>query len=351
MKRRIFIKESSMALAIIPSLNFFEEMHKTKMGIVVHSYANRWNAKESSTKYPAFTNAMELLEHCHSIHAGGIQTIVNDWSTDFSKSIRSKSDQFHMFVEGSVALPKTEDDVSEFENNIIQAKTAGIDIVRSVTLGTRRYETFKKRKDFDDFKSRASQSIQLAEPIVKKHKIKLAIENHKDFLSDELVVEINSIGSEWVGVTLDFGNNMALLEDPQKVIETLAPYAFTTHVKDMGVAPYSDGFYLAEVPLGKGVCDIKKMVEECKKYNPNIRFNLEMITRDPLEIPCKKEDYWATFGPMDETRLNQMLSLVKKNDNINLQKISILSFEGKLEAEEKNNLASLNYSRKRLGLR
>ena len=43
------------------------------------------------------------------------------------------------------------------------------------------------------------------------------------------------LGSEHVGVCLDTGNNVALLEDPMEVVETLAPLAFTTHIKDMAV--------------------------------------------------------------------------------------------------------------------
>ena len=46
------------------------------MGVVVHSYGNRWNSKVESKNYPGFTNAIDLLEHCHQIGAGGIQVVV-----------------------------------------------------------------------------------------------------------------------------------------------------------------------------------------------------------------------------------------------------------------------------------
>nr|WP_290938706.1 hypothetical protein [Haliscomenobacter sp.] len=85
------------------------------------------------------------------------------------------------------------------------------------------------------------------------------------------------------------------MEDPMEVITTLAPYAFSTHVKDMGLGEYEQGFLLSEVPLGSGVVDLSAAVALCKKMNPGITFNLEMITRDPLEIPCFSEGYWPTF--------------------------------------------------------
>ncbi len=138
-------------------------------------------------------------------------------------------------------------------------------------------------------------SLQLAEPVLRKHKVKLAVENHKDWRAHELVNAMKQLNSEWVGVTLDFGNSISLIEDPMEVIETLVPFVFSTHVKDMGVEEYADGFLLSEVPLGKGFLDLAKIVALCKQHNPAVTFNLEMITRDPLEIPCLKNEYWKVF--------------------------------------------------------
>ena len=117
-------------------------------------------------------------------------------------------------------------------------------------------ENFKTEKEFLDFKAVSLKSLQLAEPVVRKHKMKLAIENHKDWRAAELVEIIKGLDSEWMGVTLDFGNNLSLLEKPDEVIALLAPYSFSTHIKDMGVKSYSKGFLLSEVPLGEGIVDL-----------------------------------------------------------------------------------------------
>ena len=71
--------------------------------------------------------------------------------------------------------------------------------------------------------------------------------------------------------------------------------AFTTHFKDMGVEEYREGFLLSEVPLGTGVLDLPRVIRTLRAAHPEIRFNLEMITRDPLEVPCLAVVYWATF--------------------------------------------------------
>jgi len=323
----------------------------TAMGIVVHSYAARWNAKTPSSSYPAFTDAIQLLEHSHQLGAGGIQVVVGGWTQDFAKKIRDVREKLGLYLEGSIALPKTVADVANFEKEVLAAKEAGVQILRTVCLNGRRYENFQSAEAFKAFKTQSLQSLRWAEPIVKKHKMKLAVENHKDWKAAELVDIIKVISSPWVGVTLDFGNNISLLEDPWSVISTLAPYAFTTHVKDMGLGEYEQGFLLSEVPLGTGVIDLPAAVALCKKSNPSITFNLEMITRDPLEIPCLKEGYWATFPQTPATELARTLQLVRnKKFPGALPSVKNLDFEAKLAFEEKNVQECLAYSRNTLGL-
>jgi sugar phosphate isomerase/epimerase len=179
--------------------------------------------------------------------------------------------------------------------------------------------------------------------------VKLAVENHKDWKAAELAQLIQSLGSEWVGVTLDFGNNVSLLEEPMEVIRTLAPFAFSTHVKDMGVKAYSNGFLLSEVPLGAGIVDLKEAVTLCQKYNPSMTFSLEMITRDPLLIPCLDESYWTTFENPSAQDLAKILRLVRDEAYLDaLPGVKNLSAEEKLAFEEENVLKCLAYSKSQL---
>src|SRR5229473_2360936 len=123
-----------------------------------------------------------------------------------------------------------------------------------------------------------------ARPVVSGEKMPLAIENHKDWTAQELAALMKDKSSEYLGVCLDTGNNIALLDNPMETIETLAPYALSTHFKDMAVELYADGFLLSEVPLGEGIVDLKRAVAAVHNARPKTRFTLEMITRNPLEV-------------------------------------------------------------------
>jgi len=350
--RREFLRKASAA-AVALSFPITPGLIKdTRMGVVVHSYASRWNSKVESKNYPGFLNAIDLLEHCHHIGAGGIQVGVKDWTIDFAKKVRDRREQLGLYLEGSIGMPGKAEDVSRFEQEVISAKEAGARVLRTVCSAGRRYEIFHSLEAFLDSKRIALTSLALAEPILRKHKVKLAVENHKDWRAKELVIMIKQLNSEWIGVTLDFGNSIALMEDPLEVIQTLAPYMFSTHVKDMGVDEYEDGFLLAEVPLGVGILDLPKIMAICKQHNPDTTFNLEMITRDPLEIPCLKDDYWATFDGVTGVELARTLRMVRQHKfEPALPRVSQLSAEDRLAAEEQNITASFTYSKASLGLK
>jgi len=363
MKRRDFLAKSALsalALAVpiraaaMPALSpQLEKLLKdTPMGIVVHSYATRWNPKLESSKYPGFTDAIDLIRHCHQIGSGGVQVVVNNWSPEFAKKVRSEKEKLGLYLEGSIGMPFTASEVETFEKNILAAKSAGMDIIRTVCTTGRRYEIYHSASDFEAARARAITCLQLGEPVLRKHKVKLGVENHKDWRAPELAELIKKISSEWIGVTLDFGNSIALMEDPMEVIKTLAPFAVSTHVKDMGLEEYDDGVLLSEVPLGTGILDLPAIVALCKKHNPGITFNLEMITRDPLVIPCLTEDYWATFGMVPGSELARALRLVRTNKGtVALPRVSKLSTDQRLDAEEQNIIESLRYSANKMGLK
>ena len=350
--RRKFLQQATagailFSMTNIPSMN----SNKTAMGVVIHSYASRWNSKVESRKYPGFKDAIEMMEHCHSIGAGGVQVMVKDWDSAFAARVSKVREKLGMYLEGSIWLPKTVAEIEAFERDVAGAKAAGATVIRTVCLNGRRYETFHSGQEFEAFRKNAIASLRLAEPVVRKHQVKLAVENHKDWRASELIDILKQVDSEWVGVTLDFGNSISLMEDPMEVVRTLAPRAFSTHVKDMGVLEYEEGFLLSEVPLGHGALDLPGIVDICRKHNPAITFNLEMITRDPLKIPCLQDEYWEVFEGVGGRELARSLRMVKeKKYKSELPTVSQLSDEERLAVEEQNILDSFKYSTTKLGL-
>ena len=177
--------------------------------------------------------------------------------------------------------------------------------------------------------------------------MQLAVENHKDWRIDEFSDLLRALSSRHVGVCLDTGNSIALLEDPQVVVEAYAPFALTTHFKDMAVAECDDGFLLSEVPFGTGFLDLAKMAATLRKRRPDIRFNVEMITRDPLPVPCLTRKYWASMEIVPGRDLADALARVRKHAwKKPLPSVRGMNAEQQLRVEGDNVRACLAYGRK-----
>lgn len=296
----------------------------------------------------------DIIEHCHSIGLAGIQT--NPPSTDAAeiKKFRQRLEAYNMHLVCDPRLPRQDTDVAAFETQVRAYKDAGAVMFHAAMTG-RRYEDFDALEPFKQMFEQAKQTVQRAEPILRKHQMKLAIENHKGWRAAEQAAWMKSLGSEWVGVCLDFGNNMSLCEDPMDTARTLLPYTFYGHIKDMAVEQYEDGFLLSEVGLGDGIVDLKQIVQMLRQKDPRMIINLEMITRDPLRIPVYTPKYWATFddtySPLPGRDVAKVLALVKKNPPKKpLPRTTGLSPEAQLKLEDDLNQQCVTYARQNLGL-
>jgi sugar phosphate isomerase/epimerase len=293
----------------------------------------------------------EFLEYCHSLGSGGIQASLASLDPEYLKKLRARAERVGMYVEVMAELPK-QDDTSAFESTVRAAKNAGALCVRCAALGGRRYENFSTLSDWQSFVTQSLAAIDRALAVATRERLPLAIENHKDWTAEELAALMKQKSSEYLGVCVDTGNNIALLDDPVDTIETLAPYALSTHFKDMAVEPYADGFLLSEVPLGEGIIDLKRAISALQRAHPKTRFTLEMITRNPLQVPCLTDKYWVTFPERNGRCLARTLRMVHLA-TARLQHLPTVDHEspaGLLQLEEENIKQCLYYARTQLGL-
>jgi sugar phosphate isomerase/epimerase len=315
-----------------------DQRRRARMGIGAHSY-----------NFRRFDGPLAFLDHCLALGAGGAQTGLGIRDDAAADQVRAKVEENKLFLEGSIGLPKTRADLERFEAEVRTAKRCGASLFRTVFLGGRRYEVFETAPAYREFLDQSRQSLAWARPVVEKHEVRMAIENHKDLEAPELADLVRKVDSPWVGVCVDVGNNIALLEEPEETARCLAPLALSTHVKDMGVEEYPDGFLLSEVPLGTGFLDLPKIMGILRGARPEIRMNLEMMTRDPLKIPCLLPRYWVTMESASGRKLAGMLRLVRlKAARPPLPRVSTLEREEQVKREEENVRQCLQYSREHL---
>ncbi|HEV3025949.1 MAG TPA: TIM barrel protein, partial [Planctomycetota bacterium] len=219
-----------------------------RLGLASFSCHLHWKAVTDHQPGIPFADAQSFYDYSRKLGADGVQAALGTQDVDLARRLRARVEETGGCYEAELRLPAAEGDLAKFENDVRLAREAGAAVARAVLLSGRRYETFKTAEEFREFRVRGERSLALAEPIVKKHQLKLAIENHKDRTAPEMLETLRKVGSEWIGVCLDLGNNIALLEEPHEVVRALAPVALSVHLKDMAVEMVEEGFLLSEVP-------------------------------------------------------------------------------------------------------
>ena len=290
---------------------------------------------------------------CHQFKASGGQVDLSQvpaGDAAFLKTLRAWLDEQRLFVELSIP-GRTLESEPAFDNAAAVARALGASRLRVALLSGRRYETFPTADKWQAFADHWNRVLTAIRPAVERHRLHLGIENHKDWTGAELAALLKRLDSPYIGACVDFGNNVAFLEDPLELVTTLAPWAVTTHLKDMGVRRHPRGFELSEVPLGSGILPLAEMVGALRKAKPDIHFCLEMITRDPLEVPYLEDAYWAPFGGRSAERVAAFeRTLLARSSDAPLPRISGLAPAAQIAAEDDNVRRSEAFARSTLQL-
>jgi sugar phosphate isomerase/epimerase len=322
---------------------------QSKLGIS-QTALGRYLRKQRGTN-PADRSVFDpiaTVDYARGMGAGGIQIAVS-LDTDVKK-LRARLEHHQMFFEGDVRmLQKPTDDPAPFEQALRMNKELGAPCVRVVCFNGRRYENYTTVQQIKDWRANALAILDVVVPIADKVGIPLAMENHKDQAVDDELEFFKRYNSPNFGALVDFGNNIAMCDDPVDVVNKLAPYVKSCHIKNMAVQNYADGFLLSEVAFEDGFMDIPAMWKTLKKANPKLLPTHELITRDPLKVPVLTDKYWATWPERKDKYLASITKLVNANASKKpLPSISTLSPEEQFQAEERNNIGCFEWARKAL---
>jgi sugar phosphate isomerase/epimerase len=113
--------------------------------------------------------------------------------------------------------------------------------------------------------------------------VKIAVENHCDTFSEEILWLLDQVDNPLVGACIDTVNALMVMEDPMQAIENLAPRAFTNHFRDDRIEFQRHGFKLTGTAIGDGDIDIKRAYEIIKTKSCMNRINIETETDIPVD--------------------------------------------------------------------
>jgi sugar phosphate isomerase/epimerase len=126
------------------------------------------------------------------------------------------------------------------------------------------------------------------------HQLTLAIENHQDLTSAELV-EISEAAGPNVGVCLDIGNALAVGEDPRDFARTVAPRVRHVHLKDYRAQWTDEGYRLVRCAIGDGAVPFIEVAQILAERHETLTASIEVGALAARHIRLLTPHWWEGY--------------------------------------------------------
>jgi sugar phosphate isomerase/epimerase len=142
---------------------------------------------------------------------------------------------------------------------IPKSRHLGTDIMR-IVASSRRFRDEPHAPQIKAIVGMLKESVKIA----RDEGVVLALENHIDYTSAEILEILERVGSDFLKVNFDTGNTLRMMENPVAAARRLGPYTVATHTKDVDacrhVAP-EQWYFFSSVPVGTGLIDMPGVVK------------------------------------------------------------------------------------------
>ena len=140
----------------------------------------------------------------------------------------------------------------------------------------------------------------------------LAIENHQDFGSAELVAFCER-GGAGVGLTFDTGNTFPVGEAPLDFTRRIAPYVRHVHLKDYRVQFTGEGYRLVRCAIGDGAIPFSELVAILAVHHQELPAVLEPGALEARHVRFLLDDWWNGYPPKTAREFAACLRAAQRN--------------------------------------
>ena len=211
----------------------------------------------------------------------------------------AQSNGLHLETGGGSTLPRTPEEfparVDYLRGQIRRAAAMGSPVVRTLVASDRYSMPPGPAEQHLETMVRLLRAVR-SEAL--DAQVKIAVEVHKDLQAWEFRDLVEAAGTDFVGIYLDTGNPVFVMEHPLTTVETLGKYAATFHLRDSVVYQHPKGIAVQWVPLGEGTVDFTQIVARARELCPQVHIYVKPITgRPPVVIPVYEESHWKQWFP------------------------------------------------------
>jgi 3-oxoisoapionate decarboxylase len=149
-------------------------------------------------------------------------------------------------------------------------------------------------------------------PVAAERGIVLAIENHQDFRSAELVAFCEEAGNN-VGICFDTGNAFPVGEAPLDFARTIAAHVRHLHLKDYQVQRTEEGFRLVRCAIGDGAVPFAEIAALLAQHHTSLTASLEPGALEARHVRLLRPEWWGMYPPLAASALAACLAATQRN--------------------------------------
>jgi sugar phosphate isomerase/epimerase len=143
---------------------------------------------------------------------------------------------------------------------------------------------------------KARDALRAVRSLAEAHDVTIAVENHQDIASDELVRLCQEVGGRHIGITLDTGSALAVAESPLGFARRVGPFVRNVHLKDYHVFLSPTGYRLSTCAIGDGVVDFPALFS-LFAGQADLPMSIELGARQARHVELLEESWWSDYPP------------------------------------------------------
>jgi len=156
-----------------------------------------------------------------------------------------------------------------------------------------------------------SKLAELA-PMAAASGITIAIENHQDFTSRELVNFCVETGPN-VGIVFDTANTFPVAESPLDFTRVIAPHVRYMHLKDYRVQFTPEGYRLVRCASGDGAVPYVEMMAILAEHHSSLPCAIEIGALEARHVRLFTPAWWRGYAPKEASALAAALLAAQRN--------------------------------------
>lgn len=250
-------------------------------GFYLHGIGQLWGGL--TLPWQQQMDLWELMDHCASLGLEGLHlddAAFESLDPSYLHKVRDRAKELDFYLEYNFSMNA---DYDPTLNHTIQegldiADHIGADLAK-ISVDVVRPRPYARSKFHPDVVVQLEafvKDVQEALDYAEKKNIRLAVENHADAYSEEVLWVLDKINHPLVGACADTANGYHVTENPTEAVKNLAPRAFTNHFRDNRISYMPWGLKAEGAAVGDGDFDMVGAYELIKECPHMDRINIEL---------------------------------------------------------------------------